>query len=122
MSKLTLEELQRMRERNRIVVELRDSDNKKAQIVVGMGTSGLAKGAKKVFNAFCDLVAEKGLVEVMVRQSGAMGHADLEPTVEVVAEGMEPVLYAHVTEAAAAEILEKHVLGRTVVEALRAQV
>ena len=89
MSKLTLEELQRMRERNRIVVELRDSDNKKAQIVVGMGTSGLAKGAKKVFNAFCDLVAEKGLVEVMVRQSGAMGHADLEPTVEVVAEGME---------------------------------
>ena len=114
MSKLTLEELRRMRDEHRVTVELRDSDNKTAQIVVGMGTTGLATGAKKVFNVLCDLVAEKQLVEVMVRQSGAMGHPDFEPTVEVVVEGMEPALYGHVDEALATQILEKHVLGRTV--------
>lgn len=114
MSKLTLEELRRMRDEHRVTVELRDSDNKTAQIVVGMGTTGLAKGAKKVFNVLCDLVVEKQLVEVMVRQSGAMGYPDFEPTVEVVVEGMEPALYGHVDEALATQILEKHVLGRTV--------
>ncbi len=111
MAKLTLDGLRKMREEKKQELALRDSDNKDVQMVIGMGTCGIAAGAKDTFNAIVDGVAEKGLANVLVRQTGCMGMCHSEPTVEVVAPDMPPIIYGNVTPEVAREIIEKHVVG-----------
>lgn len=117
MEKLTLEGLRRMRDENRKAMEMRDSANKDVQVIVGMGTCGIAAGAKETFAAFVDAMAERGLTNVLVRQVGCMGRCAEEPTVEVVVPGLPTVVYGRVDAAAAKEIVEKHIVGREIVAA-----
>ena len=111
MGKLTLDALRKLRDENKQTLSLRDSDNKSIQMVVGMGTCGIAAGAKDTFGMIVDLVAEKGLSNVLVRQTGCMGLCHSEPTVEVTVPGMPSVIYGNVNPTVAREIIEKHVLG-----------
>ncbi len=117
MAKLTLDDLRKMRSERRKEMELRDNSNKDAQVIVGMGTCGIAAGAKEVFATLVDLLAEKGMTNVLVRQTGCMGFCREEPTVEVVVAGLPTVIYGSVDVATAKEIVEKHVVGKAVVEA-----
>ncbi len=111
MSKLTLDDLRKLRDEKKQTIALRDSDNKNIQMVVGMGTCGIAAGAKDTFGTIIDMIAEKNLSNVLVRQTGCMGLCHSEPTVEVVVPGMPTVIYGNVTIEVAKEIIEKHVVG-----------
>ena len=51
MAKLTLEDLRRMRGEKQKEMEMRDASNKDVQVIVGMGTCGIAAGAKDTFTA-----------------------------------------------------------------------
>lgn len=117
MEKLTLEGLRKLRDEHRKAMEMRDNANKDVQVIVGMGTCGIAAGAKEVFVALVDVMAEKGLTNVLVRQTGCMGHCAEEPTVEVVVPGLPTVVYGRVDAATAKEIVEKHILGKEIVAA-----
>ena len=117
MAKLTLDDLRKMRGERQKAMEMRDNSNKDAQVIVGMGTCGIAAGAKEVFVALVDVMAEKGLTNVLVRQTGCMGHCAEEPTVEVVVPGLPTVVYGRVDAATAKEIVEKHILGKEIVAA-----
>ena len=97
-------------------MEMRDSSNKDVQVIVGMGTCGIAAGAKDTFTALIDALTEKGLTNVLVRQTGCMGLCHSEPTVEVVAPGMPAVIYGKVDAATAKEIVEKHIVGKELVD------
>ena len=46
MAKMTLEELRKLRDEKKKALNKRDVEGKNAQIVVGMGTCGIAAGAK----------------------------------------------------------------------------
>ena len=46
MAKMTLEELRKLRESTQQQIKKRETDGKTAQIIVGMGTCGIAAGAK----------------------------------------------------------------------------
>ena len=116
MAKLTLADLRAMREQKQKAMEMRDNSNKDVQVIVGMGTCGIAAGAKDTFTALIDTLAEKNLTNVLVRQTGCMGMCHSEPTVEVVAPGMPTVIYGHVDAATAKEIVEKHILGKALIE------
>ncbi len=118
MAKLTLDDLRKMRAEKKQIMALRDSENKDVHIVVGMGTCGIAAGAKATFGAIVDAIAEKGLTNVMVRQTGCMGLCYSEPTVEVVVPGMPPIIYGNVTPEVANEIVEEHVLGKRLLDNL----
>ena len=117
MAKLTLDDLRKMRGERQKAMEMRDNSNKDAQVIVGMGTCGIAAGAKEVFTTLIDTLTEKGLTNVLVRQTGCMGLCHAEPTVEVVVAGMPTVIYGHVDAATAKEIVEKHVIGKEIVSA-----
>ena len=106
-----------MREAKQKAMEMRDSANKDIQVIVGMGTCGIAAGAKETFSALLDTLTEKGLTNVLVRQTGCMGLCHSEPTVEVVAPGMPAVIYGKVDAATAKEIVEKHIIGKELVDA-----
>ena len=115
MAKLTLEDLRKLRGEKQKAMEMRDASNKDVQVIVGMGTCGIAAGAKDTFTSLVDAINEKGLSNVLIRQTGCMGLCHSEPTVEVVVPGMPTVIYGHVDAATARDVVEKHIIGRELI-------
>lgn len=109
MEKMTRERLHAMREEGRRA--LKDRRSAMIEIVVGMGTSGIASGAKATLAAFRRELDEQAVRGVEVRQTGSMGLDHAEPTVEVMVPGMPPVIYGKVDAETAVRIVRKHVMG-----------
>ena len=116
MSRLTLEDLRKLRETQQKTMALRESEGKDVQIIIGMGTCGIAAGAKDTFSTMINTVAEKGLSNVMVRQTGCMGLCHSEPTVEVIVPGMPAIIYGNVDPAVGRQIVERHVLNHQLLD------
>lgn len=116
MAKLTLEALRTLRKEQKKSMVKRDPTNKDVQIIVGMGTCGIAAGAKDAFSAIIDELDAKGLTHVLVRQTGCMGLCHSEPTVEVLVPGMPGVIYGHVSKDVAQQIVQDHLIGRKLLD------
>ena len=117
MAKMTLDELRALREAKRKDLEKRDVEGKDIQIIVGIGTCGIAAGAKQTFDAIVDQVQKKGLEgQVLIRQTGCMGLCYVEPTVEVLVPGMPTVIYGKMTADTAEELVEKHLVGHQLLD------
>ena len=111
MARMTLDELRAFRDAKRQDLARRDVEGKDIQIVVGMGTCGIAAGAKLTFDALVESLQKRGLEnKVLVRQTGCMGLCYVEPTVEVIAPGMPTVIYGKMTKDAADELVQKHLV------------
>jgi len=111
MARMTLDELRAFRDAKRQDLAQRDVEGKDIQIVVGMGTCGIAAGAKLTFDALVESIQKRGLEnKVLVRQTGCMGLCYVEPTVEVIAPGMPTVIYGKMTKDAADELVQKHLV------------
>ena len=116
MAKMSLEELRNLRDSKKNDLRKRESEGKEIQVIVGMGTCGIAAGAKQTLDAFINSLDENKLVDnVVVRQTGCMGLCHSEPTVEVLVPGMPTVIYGRVDAAAAKEIIQKHIIGRELI-------
>ena len=114
---MTLEELRKLRDSKKTDIQRREAEGKEIQVIVGMGTCGIAAGAKATLDAFVDALDENKLVDkVVVRQTGCMGLCHSEPTVEVIAPGMPNVIYGMVDAAMAKEIVNRHIQGRELLE------
>jgi NADP-reducing hydrogenase subunit HndB len=119
MAKMSLEDLRKLRDTKKTDLKRRDAEGKEIQVIVGMGTCGIAAGAKSTLDAFLKLLDENKLVDtVMVRQTGCMGLCSVEPTVEVVVPGMPSVIYGPVDAAGAEKIVQKHIIGRELLDDL----
>jgi NADP-reducing hydrogenase subunit HndB len=117
MAKMTLEELRKLRDSKKNDLRKRDAEGKEIQVVVGMGTCGIAAGAKVTLDTFIKALDENKLVDsVLVRQTGCMGLCHSEPTVEVSVPGMPSVIYGRVDAATAEEIVKKHLIGRELLD------
>ena len=117
MAKMSLEELRKLRDNTKTDIKRREAEGKEIQVIVGMGTCGIAAGAKATLEAFLRALDDNKLVEsVMVRQTGCMGLCHSEPTVEVIVPGMPAVIYGNVDGKVANEIVTKHVVGRHLLE------
>jgi len=116
MAKMSLEELRNLRDSKKNDLRKRESEGKEIQVIVGMGTCGIAAGAKQTLDAFINGLDENKLVDsVVVRQTGCMGLCHSEPTVEVLVPGMPTVIYGRVDAAAAKDIIHKHIIGRELI-------
>jgi len=109
---MTLEELRTLRATRRRAMAGREGGSTAVEIIVGMGTSGIASGAKATLQAFRDEIEEQQLGGVSLRQTGSMGLDHAEPTVEVKAPGMPDVIYGKVDPETARKIVHKHVMGQ----------
>ncbi len=69
---MNLDELKAIREKAKKDIQLRQKEAR-IKIVVGMGTSGIASGAREVLRSFVDEIASRNLVDVMVTQTGEKG-------------------------------------------------
>ncbi|MDR0301039.1 MAG: (2Fe-2S) ferredoxin domain-containing protein [Treponema sp.] len=113
MAKMSLDDLRKLRDTKKTDLRKRDADGKEIQVIVGMGTCGIAAGAKATLDAFITGLDEHKLVDsCLVRQTGCMGLCHSEPTVEVIVPDMPAVIYGKVDADTAKEIIQKHLIGR----------
>ncbi|MCL1836995.1 MAG: (2Fe-2S) ferredoxin domain-containing protein [Treponema sp.] len=112
MAKMSLDDLRALRDTKKTDLRKREVEGKKIQVIVGMGTCGIAAGAKQTLTAFINGLDENNLVDsVAVRQTGCMGMCHSEPSVEVITPDMPAVIYGNVDAAVAKEIIQKHIIG-----------
>ncbi len=112
----SLAELAAIKEKMKDKVILREGSGD-IRVVVGMATCGIAAGARPVLNAFVEKVNEAGLNDkVTVSQTGCIGVCQFEPVVEIFEAGKDKVTYVKMTAEKAAEVVEKHLKGGSVIE------
>lgn len=107
---MKLEDLRKIREKAEKDMKLREG-KARVKIVVGMGTSGIAAGAREVLKAFLDEIEKRNLQDVIVTQSGEKGLSSHEPVAEVREEGKPVVVYGNLTPDAARRIVAEHVVN-----------
>mgnify|MGYP000976689603 CR=1 FL=1 len=111
----SLEDLKRVREEALKKREAKKISGQK-QIVVGMGTVGIASGARETLKAILSFIEENNLEEVLVRQTGNIGLDSYEPIIQVIIGDSEPVSYGRVTPAMVTEIMQEHIINGKLVE------
>ena len=116
MGRMSLEELRKLRDQKRLEINRRKVDEKTVEIIVGMGTSGIAAGAKDTLQAFIDQLNDHSLENVVIRQTGSLGLDYAEPTVEIKMVGMPDTIYGEVTPKVVTQIIEKHILNKELVD------
>jgi NADP-reducing hydrogenase subunit HndB len=113
---MNLEDLRKIRDRAARDIELRQKEAR-IRIVVGMGTSGIAAGAREVLKAFVDEIAKRNLTDVVVTQTGEKGLASHEPIIEVYEEAKEVVTYENMNAEKTRKVVQEHIVnGRPVSE------
>ena len=115
MAKLTLEELKKLRENKKKELNKRDNSSKEVYVTIGMATCGIAAGSREVLQAFLSEIDKHTLDTVSIKQTGCMGLCSVEPTVEISMPDMPDIIYGKVTPAVVQEIVEKHILNKTLV-------
>ena len=110
----SLEDLKRLKE---AALEKRKAKTTtgKAQVIVGMGTCGIAAGARETMKAILDTIETGNLDGIVVTQTGCIGRCEWEPIVEVLAGDQPKVIYGKVTPAKAQQIMKEHVVGGKIV-------
>jgi NADP-reducing hydrogenase subunit HndB len=87
-----------------------------SQVIVGMGTCGIAAGARETMKAVLDFIESNNLENVVVTQTGCIGLCEQEPIMQVVLAGQEKVTYGKVDADVAEKIMKEHVGAGTVVK------
>jgi len=107
----SLADLRKMKDDLRSQVTLREksqSPEGRVLIKVGMGTSGIASGAKQIMEFFIEEL-DKRNVDAIVTQTGDMGYSYAEPTVEVKLPDQDPIVFGDVNQKKADDIIEKYI-------------
>ena len=112
----SLEDLKRIREEALQKRAIKTASGS-IQIIVGMGTPGIAAGARDTLREFLSQIEERGLENIQVRQTGNLGMDSWEPIVQVQLGDTPVVNYGKVTPFGASRIIEEHILGGKPVEA-----
>ena len=111
----TIEDLKRLREQVQAETRVRQESSK--QIIVGMGTCGIAAGAREVMSAVLDEIAKRKLEDIAVRQTGCIGMCEKEVLVDIVLPGEPRITYGRVTAADIPKMITEHLInGRPIKE------
>ena len=100
-------DLEAIRERTRPLLEV----ERGARIVVGMGTCGLAAGARQVYEAMAEEIRRLGLEDVTLEPVGCVGICQFEPVVEVYQPGGVRTTYVHMTPEQGVRVVQQHIRG-----------
>ena len=115
MAKMTLEELRKLRNTAQLQMRTRETGENDIFVTVGMGTSGIATGAKDTLSALMNELEKHPTLNVSVRQAGGLGLEHAEPTIEVKVPGMPTVIYGKVTPEVVKKIVELHLIQKQLV-------
>ena len=105
----TREELQAIRKKAKEKMKFRTTGNK-IKVVVGMGTSGIAMGAREVMKAFIEEIEKNNLKNVILSQTGEKGNSSMEPLVDIIQEGKPTITYGYVSPEKVKKIVKYHLI------------
>ena len=109
----SLEELQELRQRLQKDIKARADTS--TTVTVGMGTCGIAAGAREVMHAVLAELEARG-IDAHVTTVGCIGMCSREPLVDI-QQGDEPrVTYGNVTPDMVPRLIEEHLVQGNVVE------
>ena len=111
----SLEDLKKAREEALKKRELKASSGT-VQVIVGMGTCGIAAGARDAMKAILETIEKDSINGVLVTQTGCIGLCEKEPIVQVIHGEQPKVTYGKVTPEIARQIVKEHVVNGKVVE------
>jgi len=106
----TLEDLKKMRDESLKAMEMRYLRNG-VRIQVGMGTCGIAAGARPVLQKFIEETSSHNLNNVIITQVGCMGECAFEPIVEIIEQDGTKTTYCKVSVRMVYEIVEEHLIN-----------
>ena len=109
----SLEELQKLRQRLHKDIKARAETS--TTITVGMGTCGIAAGARETMHAILAELEARS-IDAHVTTVGCIGMCSKEPLVDIQQGGEPRVTYGNVTPAMVPRIIEEHLVRGNVVE------
>ena len=110
----SLADLEALRKKAQEQTRLRETDAG-TKMIVGMGTCGIAAGAREVMSAIMDEISKRNIPDVEVTQTGCVGMCEQEPIMEVSRAGQPKVSYGYVTAEKARKIIAQHVVNGQIV-------
>ena len=112
----SLDELKELREKAQKDLKNRDTGDK-VEIIVGMGTCGIAAGARDILQEIMKEIDKRDL-DVIVSQTGCIGMCEKEPLVDIKMPEHDRVTYGEVTTDDVSKIISNHVVNGNVVDDL----
>jgi len=109
MPRLSIVDLQKIKEKNRAEFALKEGGYR-AKVVVHMGTCGVASGASNIMAALRDEIASARLNDVIVIPSGCAGLCAHEPMVTIETANHPPVKYVDLNEEKMRELFKDHIM------------
>ena len=110
----SLEDLKKLREEALEKRRVKTASGQ-TQVIVGMGTCGIAAGARDAMKAILETIEKENLSGVIVTQTGCIGMCEKEPIVQVIRGGQAKVTYGKVNPDTAVRIMKEHVVNGNVV-------
>ena len=104
---MNLEQLKMLKDKAQRQVSLREG-GKKYRVMIGMGTSGIAAGAREVMKTMLGEIEKCGIDNVEVRVTGELGLENIEPVITVEEAGGERTTYAQLDAEKAKKIVSEH--------------
>ena len=103
----TLEDLKRVREEALHAMKVRMDTG--TTIIVGMGTCGIAAGARDTMHAIMEELAKRK-IDAHVTTVGCIGMCVKEPLVDIEQAGQPRVTYANVKPDMVPQLIEQHLI------------
>ena len=111
----SLEDLHRFREEV-IAERQRKVSAGEVQVIVSLGSCGIAAGALETLEAVQQQVKAHGLKNVTISHSGCIGLCQHEPIVEVIVGDSPGVTYGRVTPEVVQRIVQEDILDHRILE------
>ena len=109
----SIEELRALKERAQKDMKVRLGSG--TRITVGLGTCGIAAGARETMRAVVDELARREM-DATVNTVGCIGMCFNEPLVDIEQAGSPRITYGNVTADRVPRIIEEHLVGGKVIE------
>jgi len=110
----SLEDLRKLKEQAGDLTSARSGG--KTRVIVGMGTCGIAAGARDVMTAILAELDKRGLKDVAVETTGCIGMCQKEPLVDIIRPGEPRVTYGNVEPKDVSRIVVEHLVNGSVVQ------
>lgn len=109
----TIEDLQKIREQAQQDLKIRTETG--TRIIVGMGTCGIAAGARETMRAILEEL-DKRKIDAHVTTVGCIGMCSKEPLVDIEQAGKPRVTYCNVHPDMVPRLIEDHLVQGVVVQ------
>ncbi len=112
----SIEDLEKIRDEAKDLINLRKDNETKTRVVVGMGTCGIAAGARQTMLAILDELKKRNISDVVVTETGCIGLCKFEPLIDVIKPGQPKVTYVNVDADKARQIVVKHIINDKIID------